>query len=136
MKGNNNLSYIEIIIIAVVLGLIVRTFLPQYAEAVDEKNISKLIEALEEVRAGIDVYHTQHGYCFPPCDSFESFESALTGRVGPYGPYVEAIPANPFNSLRTVRFDGESAGCGEAGWRFDSQTGLFQADHDPLYAGL
>ena len=60
----------------------------------------------------------------------------MTTKVGRYGPYINKIPVNPFNNLKTVRFDGEKAGSGEAGWRFDTKTGAFQADNDADYAML
>jgi hypothetical protein len=43
---------------------------------------------------------------------------------------------NPFNGLNMVRFDGEPAGSGKAGWRLDKKNGYFQADNDAAYAGL
>jgi len=88
------------------------------------------------MRIRLDLYRAQHEDSFPPSDSFESFEAAMTTKVGKYGPYVKKIPVNPFNNLNTVRFDGEPAGAGKAGWRLDTQTGLFQADNSPVYAGL
>jgi hypothetical protein len=60
----------------------------------------------------------------------------MTTKVGRYGPYVKRIPTNPLNNLNTVRFDGEPAGAGIAGWRLDTETGLFQADDSTAYAGL
>jgi hypothetical protein len=56
--------------------------------------------------------------------------------VGQYGLYIKKIPTNPFNDLNAVRFDGEPAGANKAGWRFDTESGLFQADNDAGYAAL
>jgi len=56
--------------------------------------------------------------------------------MGQYGPYIKQIPENPFNNLSTVRFDGQPAGSGSTGWRFDTETGLFQADDSIAHAGL
>jgi len=136
MKVNTRLSIVEVLIMAVVLGIVARTMVPQFAEAGVEKKISRLVDCLEVMRANIDLYRAHHRNCLPPCDSFKSFKTAMTKQVGRYGPYVRAIPTNPFNRLRTVRFDGKAAGCGKAGWRFDSKTGLFQADHDAAYSAL
>jgi len=88
------------------------------------------------MRAQLDLYRLQHRDHLPPADSFSSFETAMTTKVGRYGPYVKKIPTNPFNNLDTVRFDGEPAGAGKAGWRLDTETGLFQADNDAVYAAL
>ena len=120
---------------AVVLGIAARAITPQSAEAQTEANICILIDGLETMRANLDLYRAHHGGC-PPSDSFAGFEAALTTRTGRYGPYIDRIPANPFNNLNTVRFDGEPAGAGLAGWRFDIKTGRFQADNDVAHAAL
>lgn len=88
------------------------------------------------MRVQLDLYRAQHDESYPPCDSFKSFKTAMTSKTGRYGSYVKRIPVNPFNNLSTVRFDGERAGAGIAGWRFDTQSGLFQADNSGAYASL
>ncbi len=129
-------SYVEVLVMAVILGIISRTIVPQFGEASTEAKVSELIDGLEVMRAQLDLYCVQHGDCLPPADSFESFEAAMTKKAGQYGPYVKKIPTNPFNDLNTVRFDGEPAGANKAGWRFDTASGLFQADNDAGYAAL
>ena len=42
--------------------------------------------------------------------------------------YVQTFPTNPINGLNTVRIDGDDAGANANGWRFDSDTGLLEAD--------
>lgn len=130
------MSYVEVIIITVVLSVVAMTVGPKFTKASAESKVSDLIEGLETMRIRLDLYRAQHEDSFPPSDSFESFEAAMTTKVGKYGRYVKKIPVNPFNNLNTVRFDGEAAGAGIAGWRFDTQSGVFQADNSPVYAGL
>jgi hypothetical protein len=60
----------------------------------------------------------------------------MTTTVGQHGSYIKQIPSNPYNGLKTVRFNGEAAGAGKAGWRLDTKTGLFQADNDAACAAL
>jgi len=129
-------SYVEVLVMAVILGIISRTIVPQFGEASTEAKISQLVDGLEQMRAQLDLYRVQHGDCLPPADSFESFETAMTTKSGQCGPYVGKIPTNPFNDLNTVRFDGEPAGANKAGWRFDTESGLFQADNSTGYAAL
>ena len=136
MNERTRLSYVEVIIIVVVLGVVGMRVVPQFAGASPESKICGLIDGLEMMRAQLDLYRLQHRNCLPPADSFSSFETAMTTKVGRYGPYVKKIPTNPFNNLDTVRFDGEPAGAGKAGWRLDTETGLFQADNDVVYAAL
>ena len=124
-------------IIAIVLGVVARMIAPQFTEASNEEaEVCELIDGLEEMRVHLDLYRVRHQGRLPPTDSLAGFESAVTTRAGRYVPYIKEIPTNPFNGLKTVRFDGEPAGAGEAGWRLDTETGLFQADNDANYAAL
>ena len=136
MGERNRLLYVDVVVITVALTIIATTTVPKFTKASTESKVTDLIEGLETMRVQLDLYRAQHNDSFPPSDSFESFETALTKKVGKYGPYVKKIPVNPFNRLNTVRFDGEPAGAGKAGWRLDTETGLFQADDSPVYVGL
>ena len=136
MKKKTRLSYVEVVIIASVLCVVTMTVVPKFIEASPESKTSDLIDGLQEMRSQLDLYRAQHEDSLPPVDSFESFKTAMTTKVGQYGPYVEKVPVNPFNNLNTVRFDGEPAGADKAGWRFETKTGLFQADNHAAYAGL
>ena len=136
MTEKTRLSYVEVVFIAVVLSVVAMTVGPKFTKAGPESRISDLIDGLEKMRVQLDLYRAQHNESLPPSDSFESFETAMTKKVDKYGPYVKRTPVNPFNNLNTVRFDGEPAGAGMAGWRFDTETGSFQADNNHVYAGL
>ncbi len=136
MREKTRLSYVEVIVIASVLSVVTMTVAPKFIEASPESKTCDLIDGLQEMRSQLDLYRAQHENSLPPVDSFESFKTAMTTKAGQYGSYVEKIPVNPFNKLNTIRFDGEPAGAGKAGWRFDTETGLFQADNHAEYAGL
>lgn len=136
MKEKTRLSYVEVVIIASVLCVVTMTVVPKFIKASPESKTSGLIDGLQEMRSQLDLYRAQHENSLPPVDSFESFKTAMTTKIGQCGPYVGKVPVNPFNNLNTVRFDGEPAGAGKAGWRFDTKTGLFQADNHAAYAGL
>ena len=134
MREQARLSYAEVIIIAVVLGVVAVRVVPKFTEASAESKICNLIDGLQEMRAQLDLYRAQRGEYLRDFDSFARFQTAMTTKVGRYGPYVKEIPANPFNDLNTVRFDGEPAGAGIAGWRLDTDGGLFQADNSAAHA--
>jgi type II secretory pathway pseudopilin PulG len=130
-------SYVEVMVVAIVLGIAGKMIAPQFTKASNEEaKVSELVEGLETMRAQMDLYRAHHEDILPPTDSFASFETAMTTTVGQHGPYVKQIPTNPFNGLKTVRFNGEPAGAGKAGWRLDTKTGLFQADNDAACAAL
>ena len=134
MKNENRLSFIEVMIIAVVLAVGSMRIVPEFIEAREESKTSKLIDGLQMMRAQLALYCVQHGNNRPPTYSMESFERAMTTRIYNNGPYIKKIPVNPYNGLDTVRFDGEPAGAGKAGWRFDTKAGLFHADNSAAYA--
>ncbi len=136
MKNENRLSFIEVMIIAVVLAVGSMRIAPEFIEAREGSKTGKLIDGLQKMRSQLALYCVQHGNNFPPTNSMESFERAMTTRISNNGPYIKKIPVNPYNGLDTVRFDGEPAGAGKAGWRVDTKTGLFQADNHAEYAGL
>lgn len=136
MKERSHLSYIEAIIILAVLGVFTVKVVPRVAQANPESRICDLIDGLEQMRSQLDVYRALHGGCLPDVGSFDSFKTAITTKTGDYDPYVKKIPVNPFNNLNTVRFDAEPAGAGVAGWRLDTENGLFQADDCIGHAGL
>jgi len=136
MKEKTRLSYVEVVIIASVLSVVTMTVVPKFIEASPESKTSDLVDGLQEMRSPLDLYRAQHENSLPPVDSFESFKTAMTTKMGQCGPYVKKVPVNPFNNLNTVRFDGAPAGAGKAGWRVDTETGLFQADNNAAYAGL
>jgi type II secretory pathway pseudopilin PulG len=136
MRVKRYLSYGEIVIIAIVLGAVGRAISPRFSEANVEAKVSALVDGLSEMRTQLDLYRAEHGDKLPPTDTFSSFEAAMTKEAGGCGPYVEKIPTNPFNKLKTVRFDGEAAGAGKAGWRLDTKTSEFQADNEPGYSTL
>jgi hypothetical protein len=118
------------------VGAVAMTFAARFVEAGDEAKVCELIDGLERMRAHLDLYQAHHDGLLPPTDSLADFEAALTTKGGCYQPYIDEIPANPFNGLETVRFDGKPAGCGKAGWRLDTKSGLFQADNGSGYAAL
>jgi type II secretory pathway pseudopilin PulG len=136
MRKNTRWSYTELMIIAVVLSVVVAKAAPRFTEASPESRVDELIDGVQKVRIQLDLYRAQHCGCLPDVDSFEAFEFAMTAKTGQKGPYVRKIPANPFNNLNTVRFDGEPAGAGIAGWRLDTENGVFQADDSDAHAGL
>lgn len=134
--GENRFSYFELTVLALLLGMLIFVNAPEYISAGEHKKICSLIDGLELMRAQISLYQAEHNGKLPPCDSYESFENALTTEDGQYGPYIDEIPVNPFNGLRKVRFDGESAGKGQAGWRLNTKTGMFKADSSTGLAKL
>ena len=136
MKEKSRLSYVELVTVVIALSAISMQVVPKFTAASESSRTCELIEGLERMRIQITLYRAEHEGNWPPADSFESFEAAMTNAEGRLEPYVTEIPTNPCNGLNTVRFDGEPAGVDRAGWRFETKTGLFQADNCSRYSVL
>ena len=136
MKRGIRISISQVVFIAIAIGLIARVISPQFTEASTETKVCGLVKGLDMMRAQLDLYRVVNGNSLPPTNSFEDFENSITAKTAQYDPFVKAIPVNPFNNLSNVRFDGEPAGSGKAGWRLDTHSGLFQADNDAAYSAL
>ena len=135
-KTNLEFSYIQVAIIIVGLGLVVRSIVPSFTQASEQDKVSILADGLSSVRAHLDFYRASNDGAYPPTDSPTSFELAITTEAGMYKPYIESMPVNPFNGMSTTRFDGEAAGTNKAGWRLDTKTGQFKADNNEAYVSL
>jgi hypothetical protein len=136
MKQKSRLSYVELVTVAIALGVVSIQVVPKFTAASEATQTAELIEGLQRMRTQLTLYRAEHEHSWPPTDSFESFEAAMTSSEGRPEPYVREIPTNPCNGLNTVRFDGEPAGADKAGWRFDTESGSFQADDSRRYAVL
>lgn len=136
MKLNIDLSYLRIVVIALVLGIFAKMAGPQSGTAAVGDNTTKLIKMLVQIRTGLNVYRAEHDGQLPSTQNCEEFRDELTRRNGKFGPYINNIPENPFNGMDEVRFDGEPAGANKAGWRLDTKSGAFQADNAPGYSAL
>ena len=139
-KDNTLLWYVEVVVIAITLGIFAVAVIPKSTLASNEAKISRLVERLQITRSQIQLYKIQHIEQLPG-KGLAPFEQALTRKTnitgaldaaGPYGPYVKDIPENPFNNLNAVEVeqDGRHLGGGNYGWHFNSKTGAFHADTD------
>ena len=136
MEEKKSLSWLQILTIMVALAIAAKTVPPRLAGASTESKVSTLIDGLQIMRANLDLYRAENRGFLPPTETFKGFKITLTTNRGFKGSYMKEIPTNPFNGLNTVRFDGEPAGAGKAGWKLDTKTGSFQADNNREYAAL
>ena len=135
-KEKNRLSYVELATVLVALSIVSMQVVPKFTQATEASKTDELIQGLQEMRNGLKLYSVQNENPVPPTDSFESFEAALTDTNGEGEPYVKKIPVNPYNGSNTVRFNGDPAGANKAGWRFNTESGSFQADNNRRHAVL
>lgn len=130
-------TLVEILIVVIILGILAAIVIPQFTEASSDAKESSLRSNLQAVRSQLELYKVQHNDSYPLTANAGDFEACMTQTTdvdgditgSDFGPYLQhQFPANPFNGLNTVRVDGAAAGADTHGWRFDSTTGLFQAD--------
>jgi general secretion pathway protein G len=142
MKTKHGFTLVEILIVVVILGVLAAIVIPVFGDAGTEAKKSALASDLQKIRLQLELYKNYHNGNYPCVSgSTVSFSEALTAKTdlngnlgGRYGGYLERIPPNPFNGKATVRVDGDAAGAGTDGWRFDTVSGKFQADDDPVHA--
>ena len=137
MNKKNGFSLVELLIVISILGILGAIVVPMYSDAGQKAKSSALKTDLQKVRTQIEVYRSQHNDQLPALSGetsahFEQRMTSQTDRNGylgtDYGPYLNKIPQNPYNDKNTVRIDGAIAGTNTDGWRFDTYSGIFQAD--------
>ncbi len=130
------LTLVELVIIALVLGILAMVMVPQFSRAGGEPRLSSLRISLQWVRGQIELYRVQHEGRYPDA---ENFVRQLTGRTRPdgtpcdspaedcrCGPYLQTVPVNPYTLGSRV----DTGPVGTSDWHYDPQTGLFRAnDH-------
>jgi len=144
MKAEKGFTLVEILIVVVILGILAAIVIPQFTSASTEARESALVSDLQAVRSQIELYKIQHlGDALPGAGGATFLEAmegytdidgavVVVGTAGAKGPYMQALPVNPFSTAdpatNLVRIDGAVAGADTDHWRFDSTTGIFQAD--------
>ena len=137
MIKKTGFTLVELLIVISVLGILAAIIVPMYSNASQKTRTSALQSDLHKVRTQIEVYKSQHNDLLPAFsgESSTDFERRLTSQTdrdgfagSDYGPYLNKIPKNPYNNFNSVRMDGAAAGANTDGWRFDTFSGIFQAD--------
>lgn len=135
-KQQIQISYTQLIMIAVLLGLAGRMMVPKLSGASEDKITRDMAEKLWDVRRHIELYRVIHASELPKCENEQQLCGYLFQRRGKYHPYMDQMPENPINGQRSVRIDGDEPGMGLAGWRYDNKTGQFHSDCGPAFSRL
>lgn len=137
MIKKSGFSFVELLIVISVLGILAAIIIPTFSDANQRAKASALQNDLHKVRSQIEVYKSQHADQLPAFteETSTDFERRMTSKTdksgnagSDYGPYLNKIPKNPYNGKTTVRIDNAAAGANTDGWRFDTFSGIFQAD--------
>ncbi len=142
--GSRAFSFIELVIVVVIMGIIAAIALPRFGSAVDHATSSSLTANVDELQRAIDVYTAEHQGLAPGLETDSSVvvnPQVFYGRLlkttdvdggqndaGIYGPYLRFWPVNPVNGSNKLRIDGAPAPANLAGWRYDSGSNTLQSD--------
>ena len=135
-------SFMEILIIVVVLGICTSIVTPRFSHAAKEAKLSEMVSDLQNMRSQIALYRIQHNDLLPgqnvvDGDIDESdFVAALTLETSDgLGPYIKQMPANPFNDMDSVIIvTADPQVQDNSGWFFNSKTGEFRANDSVIHS--
>jgi general secretion pathway protein G len=141
----NGFSFIELMILVVIVGLLAVVVVPEMTEGSTDVREETLRSHLVRVRSWIRIYKTQHEGCLPSGDHFLAQMTMRTNAKGqiipiggdprnyPYGPYLRSLPDNPYTDHRIsseLEVSEDAPGGGNAGWHYNPRTGQFSPDSD------
>jgi prepilin-type N-terminal cleavage/methylation domain-containing protein len=147
-RTRSGFTFIEILIVLMLLTIVGVTFVPQLRAASDDARRSAVAEDLAMLRRQIKGFHDDHNR-FPAhgLATQSTFVGHLTKKTshacdvsdtGRFGPYlIGDVPVNAFTQQNAVLIvPGELkphqyAGHGEHGWAYSSSTGEIRANLSP-----
>jgi len=143
-RHRTGFSLIELVIVAVIIGIIGAIAVPRLSSAGENARAAALLADTIRIQKAIDIYIEEHAGLSPaqfPSGSVDTrgavFIQRLTtrtdinGLMSPseiYGPYIQSMPVNPVNKLKTVRINGAAAGAGTSGWHYNVAANEFLPD--------
>jgi len=123
-------TLVELIIVAVILGILALVVVPQFSEAGSDTEMSALKASLQTVRSQLELYKVQHDFTYPKLATWEDQMTKKTdadGTVNPagkFGPYLTQMPINPIDQ----KSDLSATQDGSGGWAYDENTGSFKSN--------
>jgi prepilin-type N-terminal cleavage/methylation domain-containing protein len=146
---HNAFTLIEVLIVAIIVGVLAATILPQFATSTKDAKMSNLKFNLRTVRSMLETYKEQHAGAYPPAASSADFANQMTQKTdqntalnptgGKCGPYIEgSIPINPFNnSSAVVILKGNTQPTGPTGsadgWQYNPANGWFYPNNSEYF---
>jgi prepilin-type N-terminal cleavage/methylation domain-containing protein len=140
MSKKRGVTLVEVLVTAIILGLLAFIVVPQFSEASSNTKQSRLRNSLGIMRQKLELYKIEHDGQYPAADSAKAFIEKLTEKTNEagqvvkhtsdeelFGPYLQNIPINPYTNGKQVKCGGE-AGTGSADWIYDPKTGQFRAN--------
>ena len=140
-RGLGGYTFVEIMIVVLILGIIAMIVIPRVAVSSDDARNSALETDLKSARRQIEIYKLQHNGRGPESNEFGAFDpgnliARMTGATDPsgkvspggvLGPYLSEWPSNPFvdsDKAQTINSgaDADPPRDDSSGWYVSSTT--------------
>jgi prepilin-type N-terminal cleavage/methylation domain-containing protein len=140
-QSRSAFSLIELVIVVVIIGIIGAIAIPRMSSSAENAAVAAVLADQATLQRAVDLYEVEHEGVMIHTGASNMIEfyfrllkhTDLDGTVndpaGEYGPYINTIPTNRHNGKPTIRIDGAAAGANTHGWRYDSTSGVIEADH-------
>ena len=108
-RSRSGFTLVEILIVAVILGILAAVVVPQFSDATTDAKSSVMTSNLQSLWAQAELYQAHHKNLYPWDDGAGGLDSdaeiirkftTQTDAYGDagveYGPYMQAVPVNPY----------------------------------------
>ena len=108
-QRRSGFTLVEILIVAIILGILAAIVIPQFSDAASDAKSSVLTSNLQSLWAQAELYQAHHENLYPWDDGAGGLDSDAEiirkfttqtdadGAAGTeYGPYMQAVPVNPY----------------------------------------
>jgi type II secretion system protein G len=155
-RSEQGFTLVELLIVVIILAILAAIVVPQFVASTDDAKVAALDSNLRNIRSAVALYNQQHGE-YPAANgdgtaaanTEAAFISQLTTftdedgqssatKVGAfiYGPYLtrSSMPPDPIVNVATVEVGNAgtlplTSAVTTGGWKFDTVTGQFIANH-------
>src|SRR3569623_2631659 len=98
-RSRRGFTLIEILIVAIILGILAAIVIPQFSSASTQARTSALQSTVQTLRSQIALYKLQHGDTLPDMPAHSGSNWTLLTATSTYqgttvGPYMQATPTN------------------------------------------
>ena len=135
--GKKGFTFVEIIIVVVILAVLAALVVPQLGRASADPELAALAATLQMVRTQLQYYKLQHNDSFPSLADWQQQMLSKTkpngssSERGTCGPYLLQVPVNPLDGSRDISPLQDGSG----GWTYDQSTGQFRSNDPGVLEG-
>ncbi len=130
-------TFVEIIIVVVILAILAALVVPRLGRASADPDLAALAATLQMVRTQLQYYKLQHKDTFPSLADWQqqmlnkTKSSGSSSDRGDCGPYLLQVPVNPLDGSRDISPLQDGSG----GWSYEQTTGQFRSNDPSVIEG-